>query len=259
MSLQFQRPLVALDLETTGTNVGRDRIVEFAAVKIRPNGERERLVIRINPERSIPPEATAVHGITDEDVAGAPTFADVAAQLYEFLNGCDLAGFGIVRFDVPLLTTEFRRVGVELDRARTRLVDAQIIYHLREPRNLTAALAFYCGRDLANAHSAEADALAAWDVLQGQLAKYPDLPHSVEDLDQFCNPRDPDAVDPDGKLRWSAGQVVLTFGQKAGMSLRELAETEPSYLRWILNKDFSPEVKKLAENALGGVFPSRRT
>jgi DNA polymerase-3 subunit epsilon len=255
--LKLEKPLVVFDLESTGVNPRFDRVIEFAAVKRQPGGGEESLRLLINPQRPIPPEATAIHGIRDADVRHAPAFAEVARGLLSFLAGCDLAGFGIVRFDVPLLTHEFERAGLRFSLEGVRLVDALTIFHRREPRNLAAALRFYCGRDLENAHSAEADARAALDVLECQLAKYDDLPRDVDGLHRFCNPVVEDGVDPDGKLRWRDGEVVIAFGQKNGMTLRQMAATEPGYLKWMLNKDFSPEVKKIARNALDGKFPQR--
>jgi len=257
MLVQLERPVVVLDLETTGTNPRFDRVVEIAALKIGPDGRRESLQFRVNPERPIPPEASAVHGITDSDVAQAPRFREIAAQVLRFLEDCDLAGFGIVRFDVPLLGQEFQRAGVEFSTRERRLIDAQRIFHLREPRTLAAALRFYCGKAHEDAHSAAADAEAAWEVLEAQCGRYPDLPRTIVELDRICNPRDPDALDEEGKLRWRDDEAIVAFGQKSGMTLRELAAKEPGYLRWMLNKDFSPEVKDIISNAIEGKFPER--
>ena len=257
MALEMERPLVVLDLETTGTNPRADRIVEFAGLKLHPDGRREALVLRINPERLIPSESRAIHGISDADVADEPTFGKVCYRILRFLGGCDLAGFGIIRFDVPLLQAECRRAGVDFNAADAGLVDAQRIYHQREPRTLSAALRFYCGEEHDQAHSAEGDVEATLKVLEAQLEKYTDLPRSVRALDEICNPRDPDAVDPEGKIRWSDGEAVIAFGQKSGISLRELAEKESGYLRWILNKDFSTEIKAIVRDALAGKFPTR--
>ena len=257
MPIQLTRPLIVLDLETTGVNPKHDRIVELAALKCLPDGGREEFVRRLNPERPIPPEATAIHGIRDQDVAPCPTFAAVAADLLRFLAGADLAGFGVTRFDLPLLVEEFRRAGMELAANTMRVVDAQRIYHLREPRTLSAALRFYCHAEHAGAHGARADVLATLSVLEAQLEHYADLPHDVEGLDRYCNPKSPDALDPDGRLRWRGPEVVLTFGQKNGMTLRELATREPAYLRWMLNRDFSPEVKAIVRDVLNGRYPQR--
>lgn len=257
MLLKLERPLVVFDLETTGTNPRVDRIVELAAVKVFPDGKSESLELRVNPGRLIPPQATAVHGITDQDVADSPTFEHEALRVLRFLAGCDLAGFGILRFDVPLLRLEFQRTGIDFDARNIHLLDAQRIFHQREPRDLTAALQFYCQEEHEHAHTAKGDALAAWKVIEGQCSRYSDLPRSPADLDSICNPRDPDDIDEDGKLRWRDNEAIIAFGQKSGMTLRELAEDDPGYLRWMTNKDFSPEVKAIARDALDGKFPTR--
>ena len=257
MFLKLDSPLVVFDLETTGINPRNDRIVEFAAIKVLPDGSEESLTLRINPEQPIPAEATAIHGISDADVAEAPTFRKAARQVLDFLSGCDLSGFNIIRFDVPLLCQEFRRVNIEFDISKIRMIDAQRIYHMREPRTLAAALNFYCGQSHDNAHSAEADTRATLNVLEAQLQKYSDLPRDVSELDAICNPRDPEALDNEGKLKWRDNEVIIAFGQKNGIPLRKMANTEPGYLRWMLNKDFSPEVKAIVRDALEGKFPRR--
>ncbi len=257
MILQLQRPLIVFDLETTGINPRFDRIVEFGALKVHPTGRREELNLRVHPQRPIPPEATAVHGITDADVADCPPFKAVAEQVVCFLTGADLAGFSLIRFDIPLLKAELARAGAELDWADVQVVDAQRIFHMREPRNLSAALMFYCGEEHVGAHGAAADCEATWQVLLGQCQRYADLPRTVDGLHDICNPRDPDQVDDEGKLRWRAGEVVIAFGQKSGIPLRELAAREAGYLKWMLNKDFSPVVKKIVQDALQGTFPTR--
>ncbi len=258
INLRLDRPLTVFDLETTGINPHHDRIVEVSALKIKCDGKREKFHQLINPEQQIPQACTAIHGITNEDVEDAPKFFEIAPELNRFVSGCDLAGFGIVRFDVPLLAAEFRRVGIEWNLSEVRLVDAQIIYHLREPRNLSAALEFYCGEKHNDAHSAEGDVLAALKVIEAQCQHYQDLPKDVVGLDGICNPCDPDAVDRDGKLRWCENEVVIAFGQKSGITLRDIAENEPSYLNWMLKKDFSLEVKTIVKRAMAGQFPSRR-
>ncbi len=257
MELQLDRPLVVFDLETTGTNVRHDRVVEIAAVKIFPDGRRERFVTRLNPERSIPESVTAIHGIRDADVKDCPTFADVAPKLLRFFTGADLAGFGIVRFDIPVLTEEFRRAGFEFDTRDANLLDAQIIFHRREPRNLSAALQFYCGEELVGAHGAEADAVAALKVLEGQVRRYPDLPRTAPELGRYCNPRDSEALDPANRLKWNGSEVVLCFGEYSGYSLRDMAVDHPKYLEWILRKQFPREVKEIVRNALDGKFPQK--
>lgn len=255
MFLKLTRPLVVLDLESTGVNYRYDRIIEIGAVKIFPDGRREVYERRVNPERPIPLESQTIHGISDEDVEDELPFHGVAGELLRFLTGCDLCGFGIQRFDVPMLATEFNRVGVGFPDEGVKVVDAQIIFHKREPRTLSAALELYCGKVHEDAHAALADVEATLDVLEGQLKHYGDLPDSVVDLADYCNPDDSANVDKEGKLKWSGDEVIIAFGQKAGMTLRELAEHEAGYLKWMLKKDFSNEIKTIVQSALNGNFP----
>jgi len=255
MKLQLDRPLIVFDLESTGLNPRQDRIVEIGAVKEYPDGRTEHFDRRVNPERSIPEEVVRIHGISDADVAGCPTFAALADEVAAFFDDADLGGFGIARFDVPLLRNEFARVGIDFGDRERRIVDAKQIYHRKEPRDLTAALRFYSGKEHGDAHSAMADAAATYEVLAGQLDRYDDLPDTPEELHEFCNPRDPAALDMDARFRWHDGEVVIAFGQKSGTTLKQLAAREPGYLKWMLNKDFAPDAKAIAENALQGIFP----
>jgi len=202
---------------------------------------------------------TAIHGIADADVADKPSFADVAGQVLGFFANCDLAGFNAARFDIPMLVQEFARNGMSFSVASARVVDAQKIFHMREPRTLSAALRFYCGEEHVDAHGALADVEATIKVLDGQCERYTDLPRSVVELDQVCNPRPPDALDPEGKIAWRDNEAVMNFGQKKGIPLRTMAADEPSYLRWMLNKSFSEEAKQLVRDALDGRFPTRKS
>jgi len=252
--LKLTRPLVVFDLETTGRDVVKDRVVEISAVKLLPNGERELKTRRMNPEMPISPEATAVHGIHDEDVAHEPTFKALAKSLLEFLKGCDLSGFNVERFDLPMLKREFARAGVEFPAAPIAVIDTWRIFLNREPRNLTAAYKHYCDKSLENAHTAEADAVAAADVLEAQVARYEDLPTDVQQLHDYCHQ---DWVDPDGRIIWRGEDAVLGFGKHRDRSLRQLAAENPDYLDWMLNKgDFSDDVKKIVRAALQGKFPT---
>jgi DNA polymerase-3 subunit epsilon len=250
MELVLDRPLAFFDLETTGTRPQQDRIVEICVLKLDPDGKRSTRTWRLNPEMSIPHAASAVHGIYDQDVADAPTFADIGESLYELLNCCDLAGFNIIRFDVPLLVAEFQRCGLRYSLLNRKLVDCLRIFHKREPRDLSAALKFYCGDAHVGAHGAEADALATARILESQLACYEDLPRDVSALDHYCTDRPDDAVDPQGKLRWKAGKVTLGFGRYRGAYLDALAIDDPDYLRHLLYQDFSDEVKTMVHQAL---------
>jgi DNA polymerase-3 subunit epsilon len=252
MSLVLERPLAFFDLETTGIDPLRDKIVEIAIVRLDPEGGREATTRRIHPERPIPAEATAVHGIRDEDVSGAPTFRQVARELLDVLKDADLAGFNVRRFDVPLLDREFRDCGLDLALAQRRIVDAMTIFHKREPRDLTAAVRFFLDRDHAGAHGAEADVHASIEVLQAQLARYPDLPRTIEALDAYCYPVPPGAVDRGGKFVLRDGEIVFAFGRQKGRALREVAAVQRDYLEWILKQDFPEDARRLVEKALRG-------
>lgn len=251
------RPLVCFDLETTGLDVQQDRIIEVSCVKRFPDGQREIWTRRVNPERPIAKEASAIHGISDADVARAPTFAQIARELAAFLYGCDVTGFNVERFDLPLLKNEFRRLGIQYPAGPTCVVDSCRLFARFEPRNLAAALRLYTGRELVGAHGAEADAVAALDVLEGQLARYAELPLDVAGLEEACHPREPHWVDDDGKLVWVEDEAALGFGKHKNRTLRALVREEPDYLRWMSNGNFSDLVRELCGAALGGSFPSR--
>ncbi len=252
----LQRPLAVFDIESTGLNRTTDRIIDLAIVCLRPDGSRASRTFRVNPEQPIPAEATAVHGITDDDVKDAPPFRDVAGEVAACLMDCDLAGFNVLRFDIPLLQAEFQRAGVPFSMEGRRVLDAQRIYHLKEPRDLAAALQYYCNDDHAGAHGALADVEATVRVMEAQLERYEDLPRDLEKLDALCNPRDPAWADATGKIRWLNGELVLNFGQKQGQPLRALVQGERSYLEWMLRKDFPDDTKELIRNALNNQFPA---
>jgi DNA polymerase-3 subunit epsilon len=255
--LLLTRPLVFLDLETTGVNPAVDRIVELSLVKVHPLGLRETMTRRVNPGMPIPPQSSAVHGITDADVAGAPTFAQVASELLAFVGEADLAGFNVQRFDLPMLQRELVQAGLRLDLNGRAIVDAQVIYHRRVPRDLSAAYRLYCGKDLHDPHTAQADVEACVEILDAQLAAYPDLPRTPQELaDLFTPPRDPNAVDPGRKFIWKNGEAAFNIGKYKDRPLREVAAQDPEYLRWILGTDFDSSVKDIVQNALEGRFPS---
>ena len=254
MKLKVNRPIVFFDIEATGVNVMRDRIVEICVIKIGPDGERTVKTRLINPGIPIPEEAIAIHGITNEDVKNEPSFMQVSKSFFQFLEDCDLAGYNLIKFDIPMLTEEFKRTGLTFSVKDRKVVDIQRIFHKREPRDLSAAVKFYCNRDHVNAHGSEADTIATIDVLEGQLEKYEDLPTTVDELDEYCNPHDPNFVDRNGKLRWHNDEVVIGFGQKAGQSLRVLADHDGGYLKWILRGDFDEYVKEIVRDALIGRF-----
>ncbi len=258
MELVLERPLVFFDIESTGTNPYRDRIVEIAVIKVMPDGTREDVVRRINPTIPIPEGASAVHGIYDADVAEAPTFDVIAHNLFNYLDNCDLAGYNIVKFDVPMLQEEFKRCGLVLDMKERKLIDVFNIFCRLYPRTLSAAYEFFCGGNLEDAHSALADTDATVSVLLGQLAKHPELPREMAGLAEFSAARDADFVDSEGRLKFSGSEVVVNFGKNSGRRLRDLAVEDPGFLRWMLRSDFSDEVKNIIRNALSGKFPERK-
>lgn len=236
MLLKLERPLAVFDLETTGTRIGRDRIVQIGILRLAPDGARERYQSLVNPGMPIPAEATAVHGISDLDVAMAPRLEDIAHDILGQMAGCDLAGFNVIRFDVPLLMEELHRVGHAWDIDQIRIVDVQRIYHRMERRDLSAAVKFFLGREHAGAHDALADVEATTDVLLAQLERYTDLPHAVEGLGEFSGDRErtPDAA---GKLRFNdKGDVCLGFGKYTNWPLEQIGRNDPGYLQWLLTK-----------------------
>lgn len=237
MRLQLQRPLAFFDLETTGTRIGQDRIVQIGIVRLMPDGSRHTYETLVNPGMPIPPEATEVHHITDAMVADAPPLEALADTVRRELEGCDLGGFNLLRFDIPFLAEELDRVGVSWDHLSSRVVDVQRIFHRMEPRDLTAALKFYCGRDHASAHDAVADVEATADVLLAQLERYSDkLRPDVDFLGEFSGDRKRNP-DPAGKLRFDdAGQICLGFGKYAGWPLERIGHNDPGYLHWLMTK-----------------------
>jgi DNA polymerase-3 subunit epsilon len=255
-ALQLTRPLVAIDLETTGLDIDQDRIVELSCVKIMPNGDREIRTRRLNPGRPIAPRATAVHGMTDADVADSPTFTHIARSLHAFLAGCDFTGFNFERFDLPILSHEFARAGLAFPDPAARVIDSMRIFVSKEPRTLGAACEFYCDRALESAHSAEADAVAAADVLIAQVARYPDIPNELGALQAYCQPDD--WVDSAGKLRWQDGVAVFAFGKYQGQSLADIAARDADYLRWMAEADFPPQTRDVIRRMLAGDVPAPR-
>ncbi|GAB4369772.1 MAG: 3'-5' exonuclease [Acidobacteriota bacterium] len=256
--LRLDRALVCFDLETTGTDIANDRIVEIGIIRVEPLGLRRSFRSLVNPERPIPPEASAVHGIRDEDVRDQPTLAELADEIHSLFEDADLAGFNSTRFDLPLLAVEMERIGRPLDLAGRRHVDAMAIFHLKEPRDLSAAYRFYCGKELENAHSALADVEATLEVLDAQLERYDDLPRDLDGLHRLCNPDGDRFLDVTRKIAWNdEGEAVLAFGKHRGTPLRRLAREQPDYVQWMLGKDFSPQVKRILSEALEGRFPRR--
>jgi DNA polymerase-3 subunit epsilon len=259
-NLRLERPLVGFDLETTGIDVEKEKIVQIALVRIAPDGSRRTFETLVNPERPIPPEATAVHGIKDADVRGMPTFSQIRRDVEEYLTDADLAGFNSVRFDLPLLQAELHRAGSALDFAGVRHLDALAIFHSMERRDLTAAYKFYCGKEHVGAHGALADVEATLEVLDAQIARYDEVPEDIDELHRFCNPDEGRFVDRTRKFVWGdRGEAVFTFGKYQGRALNEIVSLNGGrgYLEWMLGKDFSEEVKGILREALDGVFPRK--
>lgn len=258
MKLKLARPLAFFDIESTGANWKTDRIIDLAVIVLHPDGRREERVFRVNPGIPIPRAATAVHGIGDDDVKDAPLFAAAADGIEKVFEGCDLAGYNLIRFDIPLLQEEFKRANRTFPMQGRRVIDAQRIFHKREPRDLTAALFFYRGEVHEGAHGAAADTEATLRVLEGQLERYPDLPAEVEALSDYCSPPRPEQIDREGKLVWDAdGEPVLNFGKYRGRKLREVMVEERVYLEWMLRKNFAPEVDEIVARLLRGEAVAR--
>jgi DNA polymerase-3 subunit epsilon len=245
MKLNLKNPIVFFDLETTGTNITSDRIVEICYIKVYPNGNEESKTMRINPERHIPEEASAVHGIYDADVAQCPTFREVAQSIANDIEGCDLAGFNSNRFDIPVLAEEFLRAGLDVDLAKRKFVDVQVIYHKLEQRTLSAAYKFYCGANLEDAHSALADTRATYEVLQAQLDRYPDvLKNDVSFLSDYSSfTRNADFA---GRIVYDDQQrEVFNFGKYKGRLVEDVLINDPGYYSWIMNGDFALHTKNV--------------
>jgi DNA polymerase-3 subunit epsilon len=255
LPLRLERDLVVLDTETTGADISVDRVVQVAAIRLHPGGSREEFETLVNPGIRIPIEAQRVHGITDAMVEFAPPFKRVAPRLMDFLRDADLAGYNLLRFDIPLLRGEFQRAGQCWELEGVRILDAQVIFHKMEPRDLSAACRFYCGRDLIGAHGALADSRATLDVLLGQLDRYPELPRDVAGLDALFHLPDPRFLDSQRRFTWRNGEATFNFGARKGQTLRDVASKSPDYLEWMLNRDFSEDVKLLVVEALAGKFP----
>ena len=244
MNLKLYKPLCVFDLETTGTNVGKDRIVEICILKVNPDASRESKTWKVNPEMPIPKESSAIHGIYDEDVVNAPTFKDIAPKILEMISGSDLGGFNSNRFDVPLLAEELLRAGLDFDLSKFKLVDAQTIYHKMEPRNLSAAYNFYCQKTLENAHSAEADVLATFEVLDAQVGHYEDLPKEVAGLSEFSFHSK--FADLAGMIHFNdKDQEIFAFGKYKGQVVKEVFQKDIGYYGWLQSADFPLYTKKI--------------
>lgn len=257
--IALERPIVFFDLETTGVSPVDDRIIDIALLRRDPGGNEEAFSSLVDPGMPIPLESTAIHHITDEMVRGQPSFRDLSPRLLEFIGQADLGGFGVSRFDIPMLVGEFKRAGCAFSLEGRRVVDALQIYHKMEPRNLSAAYRFYCGKTLQGAHRAEADAKAAQEVFFAQLQRYQELPRDMEGLSAFCSLRDSRNVDSEGKFVWRNGQACFNFGKHRALTLQEVARRDPSYLKWLMGTEkATPEMTRICRDALEGRFPVKK-
>ncbi len=249
--LKLDKPLTFLDLETTGLNILVDRIVEFSIMRVNVDGSKEFLNGRVNPGIPITPEAEATHHISDEDAKGCPKFSEYALVIVKFLDGCDIAGFNIIRFDLPLLLEEFKRVKIAFDLKNRNVIDCMAIYRQKERRNLEAAYIFYCGKQLPIAHTAEGDTSILADILESQLNKYPDLPRDMKSLDAVCHELPSNYVDKEGKFVKINGKIICNFGDKhKGHDLEYIQKNDIGFLHWMMGESFSAEVKAMVKPLL---------
>lgn len=255
MSLNIKTPLAFFDLEATGINISTDRIVEISILKVHPNGRQESKTSKINPTIPIPKESSLIHGIYDSDVADAPTFKDISRDLFQFFEGADLAGFNVLKYDIPLLVEEFLRAGLDFDIEKRNLLDSQKIFHMMEKRNLSAAYKFYCGKTLENAHSAEADTVASYEVFKAQIARYEgeeaeDLQGNKlgileNDMRKLHNLLNEKMVDLAGRFVFNdEGQEVFNFGKLKGKTIEQVLVEEPGYYDWMMKGDFPLDTKR---------------
>ncbi|GHC63320.1 3'-5' exonuclease [Ulvibacter litoralis] len=244
MELNLKKPICFFDLETTGINIAKDRIVEISILKVFPNGNKESFTWRVNPEMSIPKATTEIHGITDEMVANEPTFKELAPKVYALIKDSDLGGFNSNRFDIPLLAEEMLRAEIDFDMKKALSVDVQTIFHKKEKRTLEAAYKFYCDQDLTDAHSAEADTNATYEVLKAQLEHYDDLENDVNYLAAFSSHKN--FADFAGYIGYNKnGEEIFSFGKHRGALVEEVMEKEPGYFGWLQNADFPLYTKKV--------------
>jgi DNA polymerase-3 subunit epsilon len=244
MKLNLKNPIVFFDLETTGTNINSDRIVEICYLKVYPNGNEESKTMRINPGIHIPEESSAVHGIYDDDVKDCPTFKEVAKLVAADFEGCDIAGFNSNRFDVPVLAEEFLRAGVDIDMTKRKFVDVQVIFHKMEQRTLSAAYKFYCGKNLEDAHTAEADTRATYEVLKAQLDRYPDLQNDIAFLSDYSSFNK--NVDFAGRMVYDEhGREIFNFGKYKGQPVADVLRRDTGYYGWIMGNDFTLNTKAM--------------
>jgi DNA polymerase-3 subunit epsilon len=258
LELKLKRPIVFIDLETTGINVSSDRIVEISALKISPNGKEQWMTTLVNPEVPIPPKTTEIHGISDSDVADAPTFREIAKNLAAFLEGCDLAGYNAMKFDIPVLAEEFLRTNTDFNFRKRKYVDVQIIFYKKEQRTLEAAYRFYCNKVLENAHNASADTLATYEVLKSQLDKYDDLENDIDKLAEYSSFNN--NADFAGRIIIDDNGIErFNFGKHKGRIVEEVFREEPAYYSWMMNGDFPLYTKKILTEIKLRAFGNKQT
>lgn len=246
MKLTLARPIAFIDLETTGINISTDKIIELAIVKILPDGTKQVKRKLLNPQMPIPKSSTDIHGITDEMVKDAPTFKQVANEIKQFLDNCDMGGYNSNRFDVPMLIEEFLRIGLDFSADGRKMVDVQKVFHLMEQRTLGAAYKFYCGKTLEGAHSAEVDATATWEILLAQVERYENIGTTIESIVKFTG--EDDIVDFSRRFIKVNGIEVFNFGKHKGKAVVDVLKAEPQYYDWMMKGDFAMNTKqKLTE------------
>lgn len=259
MNIALEKPLAIFDLEATGLNITSDRIVEIAILRIDPDGKRTTFNRRINPEMPIPAESTAIHGISDADVANAPTLSQIYPEIEDFIQNCDLAGFNSNKFDLPMLAEELLRVGSELDLSIRKHIDVQNIFHKMEQRTLSAAYAFYCNKELVNAHNALADTEATWEVLEAQIDRYAELENNVDFLATFSLYGDVERVDFVGRLALNdKKEIVYNFGKHKGKTVEKVMQEEPGYYGWMMDADFPLYTKMQLKKEVERIKASRQ-
>lgn len=259
MKLNIQKPLAIFDLETTGLDISVDRIVEIAILKVSPDGKEEKYEKRINPEMPISDESSSIHGISNEDVKGCPTFSDLANEIAEFIGEADLAGFNSNKFDIPLLAEEFLRVKHPFKTGERKFIDVQNIFHKMEQRTLVAAYKFYCNKDLTNAHSADADVIATYEVLKAQVERYEEVKNDIDFLAEFSTQNKNKILDFAGRIAQNEnGEAIYNFGKHKGKTIAEIADSEPGYYGWMLNGNFPRYTKAVLKQEMENIKANRQ-
>lgn len=258
MNLSLERPLAIFDLETTGTNITSDRIVEIAIIKVQPDGTEENYCKRVNPEMPIPALVSEIHGIYEKDIQDAPTFKDLANEIVAFIGDADLAGYNSNKFDIPVLAEELMRAGSDFDISKRKFVDVQNIFHKMEQRTLAAAYLFYCNKSIENAHNALYDAKATWDVLKAQIERYPDIKNDVTYLSEFSKAGNYNLLDFAGRLAIDdKGEAIYNFGKHKGKTIKQVAQIEPGYYGWMLDADFPLYTKQCLRREMDKIKAER--